>query len=252
MEVDGVAALVTGGASGLGAAAAAALVDAGADVYCLDLPAAIAAADRHPGVTYFGGDVTDDNDVTDAVAAAGGGGRPLRLAVNCAGIAPAARIVGRRGAHDMELFRKVVGINLAGTFNVMSRAALAMSATNPDSSGARGVIVNTASIAAFDGQIGQAAYAASKSGVVGLTLPAARELAAKAIRVVAVAPGVMDTPMIAGMSEEVRSGLAASVPFPSRLASPEEYARLVLAVVSLDYLNGEVIRFDGALRMGAA
>jgi NAD(P)-dependent dehydrogenase (short-subunit alcohol dehydrogenase family) len=171
------------------------------------------------------------------------------VTVNCAGIGTAARVLGRSGPHDLGLFRKVIEINLVGTFTVTSLAAVAMAGAEPDADGQRGVIVNTASIAAFDGQIGQAAYAASKAGVVGLTLPLARDLASVGIRVCTVAPGIVDTPMLAGVSDEFRAGLAAGVPFPQRLCRPEEYARLVSMIVEHDYLNGETIRMDGALRM---
>ena len=169
--------------------------------------------------------------------------------MNCAGIGPSARIVGRKGVHDLGLFRKVVEINLVGTFTVLAVAAEAIAATEPDAGGQRGVVINTASIAAFDGQVGQAAYSASKGGIVGLTLPAARDLAQYGIRVVTIAPGIVETPMLATVSDEFRAGLAAGVPFPARLARPEEYAKLALAIIDHDYLNGETIRMDGALRM---
>ena len=169
--------------------------------------------------------------------------------VNCAGIGPSARILGRKGVHDLGLFRKVVEINLIGSFTVMAVAAEAIAATEPDADGQRGVVINTASIAAFDGQVGQAAYSSSKGGIVGLTLPAARDLAQYGIRVVTIAPGIVETPMLATVSDEFRAALAAGVPFPQRLARPEEYAKLALAVVDHDYLNGETIRMDGALRM---
>jgi NAD(P)-dependent dehydrogenase (short-subunit alcohol dehydrogenase family) len=178
---------------------------------------------------------------------------PLRLAVNCAGVAWASRILGRRGVHDLELFRNVVGINLVGTFNVLRLAAQAMAQTEPiadgTAAGQRGLIVNTASVAAFEGQVGQIAYAASKGGIASMTLPAARDLAQHGIRVMAIAPGIMDTPMMAAITEEFRLGLEATVPFPSRFGGPEEYAALVCSIAAQDYLNGEVIRLDGALRM---
>jgi NAD(P)-dependent dehydrogenase (short-subunit alcohol dehydrogenase family) len=250
MEIAGSAALVTGAGSGLGRATAAALAARGAAVYGLDLPAALAGATAPDGVVLLPADVTEEDGVRAALARIDDDGQRLRVAVNCAGIAPSARLVSRRGPHDLDLFRTVVGINLVGTFNVLRLAADAMSRQPADDDGQRGVVVNTASIAAFEGQVGQVAYAASKAGVAGMTVTAARDLAQHGIRVVAVAPGIVDTPMMAGMPEEVRAGLAASVPFPKRLAHPDEYARLVLMVVAHDYLNGETIRMDGALRMG--
>ena len=202
------------------------------------------------GVTLLPADVTEEDGVRAALARIDDDGQQLRLAVNCAGIAPSARIVSRRGPHDLELFRTVVGVNLVGTFNVLRLAAEAMSRLPADDDGQRGVIVNTASIAAFEAQVGQVAYAASKAGVAGMTVTAARDLAQQGIRVMAIAPGIVDTPMMAGMPDDVGAGLAAGVPFPKRLGRPEEYARLVLMVVAHDYLNGETIRMDGALRMG--
>jgi NAD(P)-dependent dehydrogenase (short-subunit alcohol dehydrogenase family) len=249
MQVRDTSAIVTGAASGLGAAAAAALAAGGAVVFGLDLPTAIKAAPAVEGLTYVGGDVTDGSSVQAVVDAAAASGPPLRTVVNCAGIAPSMRIVGRKGPHDLDLFAKVLSVNVAGTFNVMTLAAAAMVTTEPAEDGQRGVVVNTASIAAFDGQVGQAAYAASKAAVAGLTLPAARDLASHGIRVCTIAPGIVDTPMLATVSDEFRAGLAAGVPFPARLARPDEYARLVAMVVEHDYLNGETIRMDGALRM---
>ena len=178
-------------------------------------------------------------------------GAQLRLAVNCAGIAPSARILGRKGPHDLSLFHTVLNVNLLGTFNVMRLTAESIARHEPDANGQRGVIVNTASIAAFEGQIGQIAYAASKAGVAGMTITAARDLAQYGIRVVTIAPGIVDTPMMAGFSDEVRDGLAATVTFPQRLAQPTEYARLVTMIAEHDYLNGETVRMDGALRMAA-
>lgn len=251
MELAGSTALVTGAASGLGAATAAALVGVGARVVGLDLAAGWSKTGTPPdGVIPVEGDVTSADDVARAIDAAAGAGSPLRLAVNCAGVAWAARILGRKGVHDLDLFRNVVGINLIGTFNVMRLAAEAMSRSDPlDESGQRGLVVNTASVAAFDGQVGQIAYAASKGGIASMTLPAARDLAQQGIRVMAIAPGVMDTPMMASITDEFRATLEATVPFPARLGRPDEYAALVLAIASLDYLNGEVIRLDGSLRM---
>ena len=247
MQIDGIAAIVTGGASGLGAATAAALAGRGAAVYALDLPSA--TGPEVDGVTSLGTDVTDPASVEAAVAQAASGPAPLRVVVNCAGIGPSARILSKKGPHDLGLFSKVVQVNLVGTFNVLTTAAAAIAQTEALEHGARGVIINTASIAAFDGQIGQAAYAASKGGVVGLTLPAARDLSTSGIRVVTIAPGIIDTPMLATVSEEFRAALASGIPFPKRLGLPEEYAKLALSVVDQDYLNGEVIRLDGALRM---
>ncbi|MDI5981910.1 SDR family NAD(P)-dependent oxidoreductase, partial [Amycolatopsis magusensis] len=180
---------------------------------------------------------------------AAGAGAPLRVVVNCAGVGPSARILSKKGPHDLDLFRKVVEINLIGTFNVVTVAAEAIAKTEPLADDARGVIINTASVAAFDGQIGQAAYAASKGGIVGLNLSAARDLASHGIRVMTIAPGIIDTPMLATVSEDFRAGLAAGVPFPKRLGQPEEYAKLALSIIDHDYLNGEVIRMDGSLRM---
>ena len=249
MRLRGTSAIVTGAASGLGAAAAAELAAAGASVFGLDLPEAVESAPGVDGLTYVATDVTNGGQVQSAVDAAVASGRPLRTVVNCAGIGPSTRIVGRKGPHDLGLFATVLSVNLGGTFNVMTLAAAAIAATEPQDDGQRGVVVNTASIAAFDGQIGQAAYAASKAGVVGLTLPAARDLASHGIRVCTIAPGIVDTPMLATVSEDFRAGLAAGVPFPQRLARPQEYARLVAMIIEHDYLNGETIRMDGALRM---
>jgi NAD(P)-dependent dehydrogenase (short-subunit alcohol dehydrogenase family) len=250
MQLDNTAALVTGGASGLGAATAKALAERGARVFALDLKDAVDGAPEVAGVTYLAADVTDPEQVRTAVAAAAGAGVPLRTVVNCAGIGPSMRILGKKGPHDLALYAKVIQINLIGTFNVMTLAAEAIAQTEPvDEHGQRGVVVNTASIAAYDGQIGQAAYASSKGGVVGLTLPAARDLAQYGIRVCTIAPGIVDTPMMATVSEEFRTSLAQGVPFPHRFARPEEYAELALAIVGHDYLNGETVRMDGALRM---
>ncbi|MGJ3558024.1 SDR family NAD(P)-dependent oxidoreductase [Streptomyces sp. INA 01156] len=187
--------------------------------------------------------------VREAVARAAAGTEPLRVVVNCAGIAPSERILGKRGVHSLDAYAKVIGVNLVGSFNVMTLAAEQIAKTSTDAHGQRGLIVNTASIAAYDGQIGQAAYSSSKGGIVGLTLPAARDLAQHGIRVMTIAPGVMLTPMMEIVSEEYRASLAAGVPFPSRLGDVGEYAMLVLSIVDNDYLNGEVIRIDGALRM---
>jgi NAD(P)-dependent dehydrogenase (short-subunit alcohol dehydrogenase family) len=246
VDITGTAAVVSGAASGLGAATAAALAERGATVLGLDLPASIERATPTPGVTLVPADVTEDAPVRNALAELDA---PLRIAVSCAGIAPSARIVGRGGPHDLDLFHRVLKVNLLGTFNVLRLAAEVIARQDPDGNGQRGVVVNTASIAAFEAQVGQVAYAASKAGVAGMTVTAARDLAQYGIRVVAIAPGIVDTPMMAGFTDEIRAGLSASVPFPHRLARPEEFARLVTMIVEHDYLNGETIRMDGALRM---
>ncbi|MER6112896.1 SDR family NAD(P)-dependent oxidoreductase [Streptomyces hirsutus] len=252
MELMETAAIVTGGASGLGAATADALAKRGATVYVFDLKTsndAVRGSSTLAGVEYVDVDVTDPDAVREAVARAAAGTEPLRVVVNCAGIAPSERILGKRGVHSLDAYAKVIGVNLVGSFNVMALAAEQIAKTSTDAHGQRGLIVNTASIAAYDGQIGQAAYSSSKGGIVGLTLPAARDLAQHGIRVMTIAPGVMLTPMMETVSEEYRAGLAAGVPFPSRLGDVGEYAMLVLSIVDNDYLNGEVIRIDGALRM---
>jgi NAD(P)-dependent dehydrogenase (short-subunit alcohol dehydrogenase family) len=248
MLLDNTSAIVTGGASGLGAATARALAGKGARVLALDLPAGIDDAEPIEGVQYVATGVTEPDRVAAAVSRAAEEG-PLRTVVNCAGIGPSARIFGKKGVHDLDLYATVIKVNLVGSFNVLALAAEQIAATDPDEHGQRGVIVNTASIAAYDGQVGQAAYSSSKGGIVGLTLPAARDLAQYGIRVCTIAPGIVETPMLATVSEEVRAALAAGVPFPQRLARPEEYAQLALAIIEHDYLNGEVIRMDGALRM---
>jgi NAD(P)-dependent dehydrogenase (short-subunit alcohol dehydrogenase family) len=251
MEIKGTAALVTGAASGLGAATAAALARAGATVFGLDLTDAVEKVQELPQqVSLRGADVTDPADVAAVIAEIEGGDEPLRVAVNCAGIGPSSRLLGRNGPHDLDLFGAVLRVNLLGTFNVLRLAAEAMSRTKAvDDSGQRGVVVNTASVAAFEGQIGQIAYAASKGGVHSMTLPAARDLAQYGIRVNTIAPGVVDTPMLATVAPEFRAALGESVPFPKRLATAEEFGLLVLSIVAHDYLNGETVRFDGALRM---
>jgi NAD(P)-dependent dehydrogenase (short-subunit alcohol dehydrogenase family) len=248
MQLADTAAIVTGAASGLGAATASALAAQGATVFGLDLPGSLESAPSVDGVTYVPTDVTDPEQVAAAVATAAEGA-PLRTVVNCAGIGPSARILSRKGPHDLGLYAKIIQVNLIGTFNVLTLAAERIAQTPELEHGARGVVINTASIAAFDGQVGQAAYSSSKGGVVGLTLPAARDLAQYGIRVNVIAPGIVETPMLATVSEEFRAGLAAGVPFPQRLARPDEYAQLALAIIDHDYLNGEVIRMDGALRM---
>lgn len=249
MKLNNTVAVVTGGASGLGAATARALVKAGASVFALDLARAIDGALAVDGVQYLPTDVTNGDQVRRAVQTAANVGAPLRTVVNCAGIGPSARILGRSGVHDLDLFAKIVQVNLCGSFNVLAVGAEAIAATEADENGQRGVIINTASVAAFDGQVGQAGYASSKGGVAALTLPAARDLAQFGIRVCTIAPGIIDTPMLATVSEEFRAGLAAGIPFPKRLGRPDEYAQLVAMIIDNDYLNGETIRLDGALRM---
>lgn len=248
MRFSDCSAVVTGAASGLGGATSAALAARGVRVFGIDLPGAIESAPPTDGVTLVAADVTDEDQVRAAVATANSD-VPLRIVVSCAGIGPAARILSKTGPHDLGLFSKVIAVNLVGTFNVLRLAAEVISQSDPDDTGQRGVIVNTASIAAYDGQVGQIAYAASKGGVVGLTLSAARDLASFGIRVCTIAPGIIDTPMLAGVNDEFRATLAAGVPFPKRLGRPDEYAALALMIIEHDYLNGEVIRMDGALRM---
>ena len=248
MQLPGSVALVTGGASGLGLATATALSRAGADVVLVDLP----RADGGPVAQRLGGvfapaDVTDEEQVQAAVDLAADRG-PLRVVVNCAGIGTPGRVLGRNGPLPLEQFARVVSVNLVGTFNVIRLAAAAMARTEPVQ-GERGVVVNTASAAAYDGQIGQAAYAASKGGVVGMTLPLARDLAQSLVRVMTIAPGLFDTPMLQGLPEPARQSLGAQVPHPSRLGDPSEYAALVQHIVENPMLNGEVIRLDGAIRM---
>lgn len=244
--------LVTGAGSGLGAATSRMLVEAGAKVVLLDIngdAGAAMEAELGASARFQRTDVTRDADGAAAIDFARNSFGQIHGLVNCAGIAPGERIVGRHGAHNLDAFARAVSINLIGTFNMLRLAAEAMSVQQPDETGERGVIINTASIAAYDGQIGQAAYAASKGGVAALTLPAARELARYGIRVVTIAPGIFETPMMAGMPQEVQDALGASVPFPPRLGRPQEYAALARHIIENQMLNGEVIRLDGALRM---
>ncbi len=246
MRIEESTFLVAGGGSGLGEATARLLAESGANVIVADLK----GEGLPENVRFVETDVTDEQSVQSAVDAAlefGG----LHGAINCAGVAIAERIVGREGPHPLDAFERVVRINLFGTFNVIRLAAEAMSRNEPSEGGERGVIVNTASVAAFDGQIGQAAYAASKGGVVSMTLPVARALARSGIRVMTIAPGTFDTPMLAGLPEDARESLGKQVPFPQRLGKPEEYAALVKHIVENEMLNGEVIRLDGAIRMTA-
>jgi NAD(P)-dependent dehydrogenase (short-subunit alcohol dehydrogenase family) len=246
MQLDGIGALVAGGASGLGEATARELAARGARVTVADLneERGAALADELGGA-FVATDVTDEAAVAAAVDAVDG----LRLAVSCAGIGWAERTVGKQGAAALQPFEAVIRVNLIGTFNVLRLSAAAMAAGEPDAEGERGAVVMTASIAAYDGQIGQTAYSASKGGVVGLTLPAARDLARVGIRVCTIAPGLFDTPLLAALPEEARQALGASIPFPPRLGQPAEYARLACHVAENTMLNGEVIRLDGALRM---
>jgi NAD(P)-dependent dehydrogenase (short-subunit alcohol dehydrogenase family) len=244
MHVTDTVAIVTGGGSGLGLATSRALTAAGAHVVILDLAAPFEPMD---GATFVTADVTSEADVAAAVATATGLGT-LRILVNCAGVAPANRVVGRDGPVALELFERTIRINLIGTFNVLRLAAAAMQQNEPVD-GERGVIVNTASVAAFDGQIGQAAYSASKGAIAAMTLPIAREFASHLIRVMTIAPGVFETPMMSAMSEETKLSLGSQVPHPARLGRPDEYAALVRHIVENPYLNGETIRLDGAIRM---
>ena len=254
MQIRGNTFFVTGGGSGLGAATARRLAAGGANVAIADLQqqaGAGLASEIGPQASFSAADVTDEAQVSDAIAAARKKFGALHGAISCAGIAAGERVLGRGGPHRLETFRRAVEINLIGTFNVLRLAAQAMADNAPDAEGSRGIIINTASIAAYDGQVGQVAYSASKAGVAGLTLPAARELAGLGIRVMTIAPGIFETPMMAGMSKEVRASLAAQVPFPPRLGRPEEFAALVEHIIQNTMLNGEVIRLDGALRMAA-
>lgn len=244
--------IISGGASGLGLATASHLAAHGARVMLLDVnqeKLERAASQMGPQSRFHLADVTSEADVKAAIAACEQAFGEISGVINCAGIAPGERIVGRNGAHDLTVFARAVSINLIGTFNLLRLGAEAMTRNNPGEDGERGVIINTASIAAFDGQIGQAAYAASKGGVAALTLPAARELAQHGIRVVTIAPGIFETPMMGSMPQEVQDALGASVPFPKRLGKPAEYAALVHHIIENRMLNGEVIRLDGALRM---
>lgn len=245
MDVRGHAAIVTGGASGLGAATAAALAQAGAKVAVLDLNEAGAP----PGGIAVRCDVADAVSAERAVAEARAAHGPARILVNCAGIGAAGRVVGREGPLPLRDFERVVRVNLIGTFNMLRLASAAMSTLDPLEDNERGVIVSTASIAAYDGQVGQAAYAASKGGVVSMTLPIAREMARFGVRVMTIAPGLFLTPMMQGLPPEVQQSLGASVPYPSRLGQPDEFAALVLHIAGNRMLNGEVIRLDGGLRM---
>lgn len=250
MDVKGSVALVTGAASGLGLATAQHLYSLGAQVVGLDLPAAVTRARERnvDRVNFIEGDVRDEDAVKHAIGTAAAMG-DLRIVVNCAGVGDPARTVGKDGPLDLERFRRVVDINLFGTFNVLRLAASEMM-RNTEVDGERGVIVNTASVAAFDGQIGQASYAASKGAIAAMTLPIARDLANHQIRVVTIAPGMFDTPILQGLSPEARESIASQVPHPTRLGQPSEYADLVGHIAANAMLNGETIRLDGAIRMG--
>jgi len=249
MQLSGHSALISGGASGLGAATAAMLAQRGMHVVIADVQdAAGQALAADIGAHFVHCDVTSETDVQAAVDAAQALA-PLRVAVSCAGIAPAARTLGKQGPHALDLFERVIRINLIGSFNLARLAAAMMAQQAPLADGERGVIIQTASVAAFDGQIGQVAYAASKAGIAGMTLPLARDLSRDGIRVMTIAPGIFETPMLMGMPPEVQSALGQMVPFPQRLGKPQEYAALVEAILTNPMLNGEVIRLDGAIRM---
>lgn len=250
MQIDQTAAIITGGASGLGEATARSLRSAGAQVVILDRDAERGmAVAGEIGAGFAEVDVTDEDSVAAGIKTAVAHMGKVNACVNCAGIASGEKTVGRDGPHRLDSFKRTIDINLVGTFNVLRLAAAEMSNNEPDADGARGVIVNTASIAAFDGQMGQASYAASKAGIAGLSLPVARDLARNGIRVMAIAPGIFLTPMLEGLGPEIIDGLAVDVTFPKRLGKPAEYASLVKFIIENDYLNGEVIRIDGALRM---
>ena len=250
MDIKGHAAIVTGGASGLGAATAEMLAQAGAKVACLDINAdgARAVAGKIGGLAVKC-DVTSADEATAALAQARGKHGVARILINCAGIGPAKRIVGRDGAQSLDEFTRVINVNLIGTFNVMRLVAADMQKVEPLADGERGVIISTSSIAAYEGQIGQAAYAASKAGIAGLTLPAARDLARSGIRVLAIAPGLIATPMMLNLPPDIQKALGESVPFPQRLGHAHEVSRLVLHMIDNAMLNGEVVRLDGALRL---
>lgn len=253
MQIKDKVFLVTGAGSGLGAATARALAEVGAKVLLADLNVEAGeklAQELGAATSFVGTDVASESSAVNAINTAISRFGALHGLVNCAGIAPAEKVLGKEGPHRLESFAKVININLVGTFNMIRLAAEAMMKNEPDAGGERGVIVNTASVAAYEGQLGQAAYAASKGGIVALTLPVARELARSGIRCVTIAPGIMETPMLLGMPPEVQESLGKMVPFPSRMGKPAEYAALVKHIAENSYLNGEVIRLDGAIRMG--
>ena len=252
MEIKGSTFIVTGGSSGLGEACVQLLAAGGANVIIADIQDEMGhslAAGLIGKAHFVHTDVTNSDDVRQAIGAAVDNFGGLQGVISCAGIGSAARVVSKRGPHDLEAFTRTIKVNLIGTFNVIRLAAEAISKSEPNSAGERGVIINTASVAAFEGQIGQAAYSASKGGVVGMTLPIARELARYGIRVVTIAPGLFDTPMLASLPENIRQSLAQQIPFPSRLGQSREYAQLAQQIIENEMLNGEVIRLDGAIRM---
>jgi NAD(P)-dependent dehydrogenase (short-subunit alcohol dehydrogenase family) len=249
MQIAGSTFMVTGGSSGLGASCVERLSNGGANVLSADIQIPAASSDSDNRL-YCQVDVTSSDDVSTAIRRAIERFGVLHGVVNCAGVSGAARVVGRDGPHDLALFRRVIEINLVGTFNVLRLAAQVMAENAPNRDGERGIVVNTASVSAFDGQIGQAAYSASKGGVAAMTLPLARDLARHGIRVVAIAPGVFETPMLAGMPNKIRESLQAQTVFPQRLGNPAEFATLVQQVIENPMLNGTVIRLDGAMRMG--
>ncbi|WP_332762982.1 SDR family NAD(P)-dependent oxidoreductase [Pseudomonas koreensis] len=252
MQIENKVFIVTGGASGLGAASAELLVSAGAKVMLVDMNAeAVAAQAQRLGAQSVVADISNEAAAEAAVQATLDAFGSLNGLVNCAGIVRGEKILGKTGPHALSSFARVINVNLIGSFNMLRLAAAAIAESEANADGERGVIINTASVAAFDGQIGQAAYSASKGAIASLTLPAARELARFGIRVMTIAPGIFETPMMAGMSPEVRDSLAAGVPFPPRLGKPAEYAALVRHIIVNSMLNGEVIRLDGALRMAA-
>ena len=249
MEIQGKVFIVTGGASGLGEGTARMLSARGGTVVIADMQAEKGqAVAQEIGGAFVRCDVTSETDGQAAVAQATSMGKLMGL-VNCAGIAPAEKTVGKNGAHSLAVYQKVIAVNLVGSFNMIRLAAQAMCDNAPEPTGERGVLISTASVAAYDGQIGQAAYSASKGGVVGMTLPIARDLARNGIRNMTIAPGIFGTPMLFGMPQEVQDALAAGVPFPSRLGTPEDYAKLACHIFENDMLNGEVIRLDGAIRL---
>ncbi|MGO9606017.1 MAG: 3-hydroxyacyl-CoA dehydrogenase [Candidatus Binataceae bacterium] len=250
MNLNNTIALITGGGSGLGEATARESASAGAKIAVLDLPSSPGqkVADSLDGI-FVVADVVSDKEVADAIAKTVAKFGGVHIAINCAGIGRAMRTITKEGPHSLDLFDKVIAVNLSGTFNVIRLAAAQMAKNQPNADGERGVIVNTASVAAFDGQIGQAAYSASKGGVVGMTLPIARDLASVGIRICTIAPGTFETPMLAGLPDPARKALAAQIPFPQRLGQPREYAALARHIIENAMLNGETIRLDGALRM---
>jgi len=248
MKIENNVFIVTGAASGLGAATARMLAEAGGKVLAVDLRE---PDQLLPNMHFHKTDVADEASAASAIAAAKETFGGLHGLINCAGVAPSERVVGKAGPHGLDSFSRTIGVNLIGSFNMLRLAAAVMTAAEPNEEGERGVIINTASVAAYDGQIGQAAYSASKGGIVGMTLPVARELARFGVRVLAIAPGIFETPMLLAFPQEVRDSLAATVPFPPRLGRPSEYAALARHIIENTMLNGEVIRLDGALRMAA-